>query len=414
MAEWDVIIVGAGIAGLSCAEELRSQGLELLVLESSNSPGGRIATDEYEGFLLDRGFQVFLTAYPEAKRLLNYAELKLKRFAPGALIWHDRKFHRFSDPWRKPGDLLATALSPVASTLDKVRIARFRRDTTTGDVARLYERPEMTTIEMLQQRGFSPVVIERFFRPFLGGIFLEQELNTSRRLCEFVFRMFSTGDAALPADGMQAIPMQLASRQPAGVLRLNSPVNEVREGVVQLSSGQQLTAKQIVVATDKPTAERLTGTSSNSEANRVVCMYFAADKPPIEEPILMLNGEGQGVVNNVCVPSQVASNYAPAGQSLISVTVLPESEQEPRVDVVLSQLREWFGSPVNSWRHLKTYSIRYALPRQFSPALEPVEKSPRLTTGIYCCGDYCDTASINGAMAAGRRAAAAVIEDLGQ
>ncbi|WDI41512.1 NAD(P)/FAD-dependent oxidoreductase [Bremerella sp. P1] len=411
MAEWDVIIVGAGIAGLTCAEELCSKGLKLLVLESSDSAGGRIATDEYEGFLLDRGFQVFLTAYPEAKRILNYPELKLNRFAPGALIWHDGKFRRFSDPWRKPGDLLATALSPVASAMDKIRIAKFRHDTTTADLRRLYKSPEITTIEMLQQRGFSPTVIERFFRPFLGGIFLEQDLNTSRRMCEFVFRMFSTGDAALPSDGMRAIPNQLASRLPEGVLRLNSPVKAVRAGGVELSSGLQLTAKHIVVATDEPTARKLTGNSPESEANRVVCMYFAADEPPIEEPILMLNGQGLGPINNVCVPSQLAANYAPPGQSLISVTALLKAKQEPQVDAVSSQLREWFGSTVYGWRHLRTYPIHYALPRQVAPALEPVEKSSRLSTGVYRCGDYCDTASINGAMASGRRAAEAVVND---
>lgn len=414
MAEWDVIIVGAGISGLTCAEELRSRGLKFLVLESGNTPGGRIATDEHQGFLLDRGFQVLLTAYPEAKRVLNYTDLELRCFTPGALVWFDGKFHRFTDPWRKPSDLLSTALSPVASTLDKVRIAKFRSETTKGDLTRLYERPDIPTIEMLQQRGFSPIVIERFFRPFLGGVFLDNELKTSRRLCEFVFRMFSNGDAALPANGMNAIPNQLASRLPEGALRFNSPVKEVREGVVELSSGEQLSAKQIVVATDEPSANRLMGNPTRDKANRVVCMYFAADKPPIDEPILMLNGEGRGPVNNVCVPSQVANNYAPKGQSLISVTSLPEADREPQVDTVLKQLREWFGSVVDDWRHLRTYPIHYALPQQVPPLVDPVEKNPRFATGIYRCGDYCDTASINGAMSSGRRAAEAMLDDLGK
>ncbi len=412
MNDWDVIIVGGGIAGLNCAQQLRSKDLKLLVLEAGDMPGGRIATDHHEGFLLDRGFQVFLTAYPEAKQVLDYDALKLKRFEPGALIWHDGAFRRLSDPWRQPRHLLTTALSPAASAMDKIRIAKLRHDTTSGDLAKLYDRPEISTLEMLQQRSFSPKVIERFFRPFLGGIFLENELNTSRRMCEFVFRMFSIGDAALPSEGMQAIPNQLASRLPDGALRLNAPVKEVRLGSVELASGEQLSTKHVVIATDQPTANRLIGTNGESEANRVVCMYFAADKPPIEEPILMLNGEGNGPVNNVCVPSQVAPSYAPAGQSLISVTTLPTDGGEPDVDQVLDQLRQWYGSSVDQWRHLRTYPIHYALPRQQPPALEPVEKDARVSEGIYRCGDYCDTASINGAMASGRRAAEAIIKDL--
>lgn len=130
--------------------------------------------------------------------------------------------------------------------MDKLRIAIFRHDTTTGDMPRLYKSPEITTVEMLEQRECSPIVVERFLRPFLGGIFLEQELNTSRRLCEVVFRMFSTGEAALLSDGMQTTPNQWASRLPEGVLRFNSPVKEVRTQVVELSSGQQLIAKEFV------------------------------------------------------------------------------------------------------------------------------------------------------------------------
>lgn len=411
MSDWDAIIVGAGIAGLTCAEEFCARDLKVLVLESDATPGGRIATDRHDGFLLDRGFQVFLTAYPEANRTLDYAKLELHRFEPGALIWHDGAFRRLSDPWRRPRHLLATAFSPVATLLDKLRMAKFRRDTTACDLEQLYERPETTTIEMLRQRGFSPTVVERFFRPFLGGVFLDPKLNTSSRLCEFVFRMFSSGDAALPAAGMQAIPQQLADRLPDGVLRLDTSVKAVNQGFVELASGELLTAKQIIVATEAPTAAKLTGDQPNGEANRVACVYFAADKPPIEEPILMLNGDGRGPVNNVCVPSQVAPTYAPPGQALISVTALQWTDTGTLAGEVLIQLREWFGPMVDSWRHLRTYPIECALPRQIPPALAPVGKSPRISTGVYRCGDYCDTASINGAMASGRRAAEAVLED---
>lgn len=412
MAQWDAIVVGAGMAGLTCADYLCSRGLNLLVLEAGEAAGGRIATDRLDGFLLDRGFQVFLTAYPEAQRTLDYAKLQLHRFEPGALIWHAGAFRRLSDPWRRPRHLLATALSPAGSFLDKLRIAKFRRDALAGDLSQLDERRATTTIEMLRQRGFSATVMERFFRPFLGGVFLDRELQTSSRLCEFVFRMFSSGDAALPADGMQAIPQQLADRLPAGVLRLHSPVKAVVQGRVELASGEQLSARQIIVATDAPAAARLTGEKRAGEANRVACVYFAADEPPWEEPILMLNGDGRGPVNNVCVPSQVAPAYAPPRQTLISVTALQWTDVDALTRDVLDQLREWFGSAVDAWRHLRTYPIEYALPRQTPAALARLGSSPRVAAGVYRCGDYCDTASINGAMASGRRAAETVMEDL--
>jgi phytoene dehydrogenase-like protein len=142
-------------------------------------------------------------------------------------------------------------------------------------------------------------------------------------------------------------------------------------------------------------------------------LYFAADEPPIREPILVLNGDGTGPINNFCVPSQVAPGYAPPGQSLISVTVLGEQADQHRlVEQVRDQLKEWFGPVVTTWRHLRTYSIQYALPSQRPSALEPVEKPTTLKDGLFICGDHCDTGSINGAMASGKRAAQAVLRTL--
>ncbi len=83
MSRPDVLIVGAGLSGLSCALWLHEGGLSVLVLEASDGIGGGVRTDEVEGFLLDRGFQVFLMAYPEAQRVLDYGALDFKPFYPG-------------------------------------------------------------------------------------------------------------------------------------------------------------------------------------------------------------------------------------------------------------------------------------------------------------------------------------------
>ena len=411
--ELDAIIVGGGLAGLVCARELYNAGLTFQLLEVSDQVGGRVRTDEVEGFLLDRGFQVFLTAYPEAKSILHYDQLNLCRFEPGALIRFGGKFFRLSDPWRRPHHALATALSRTATLTDKFRIASFRKHTTQGELSDVYSRTEQPTIELLRERGFSDVIIERFFRPFLGGVFLDRELQTSSRMCEFVFRMFSQGDAAVPEKGMGQIPKQLARHVPSNAIRTNTSVESIDGHEVTLSTGKRITARSIVIATAAPVARELLGDPHPADGRSVSCLYFAAPEPPLTEPILVLNGDGQGPINNLCVPSQVSPTYAPEGQSLVSTTVLGQhTDEHTVVNQVRSQLSEWFGPTAKTWRHLKTYNIEYALPAQPPPALDPVAKPTQFRAGVFVCGDHCDTGSINGAMASGRRAAESVIEEL--
>ena len=190
----DVVVIGAGLAGLTCALRLCEAGRTVRVIEAGDAVGGRVRTDRQDGFLLDRGFQVFLTSYPEAHRWLDYQALGLSSFRAGALVRYGGRFHRFVDPWRSPRDLLAVTLSPVASWMDKLKVARLRHQVCRGSLEALYQRPEQTTAQALRDAGFSDRIVERFFRPFLGGVFLDRELSTSSRMFEFVFRMFSLGE----------------------------------------------------------------------------------------------------------------------------------------------------------------------------------------------------------------------------
>ena len=282
-----------------------------------------------------------------------------------------------------------------------------------GSLEDQFARPETTSLGALNAAGFSELMIDRFFRPFLGGIFLDADLTTSSRMLYFVFRMFSSGMACLPAAGMEAIPRQIADRLHPGTVQLNSPVATVEPTKVRLCSGQEIDTQALVVASDGPSAARLLGTSEPVSGQGVTCLYFAATKPPVDRPILLLNGEGRGPINNLCVPTTVASDYGPAGQSLISVTVLGNpADANVLMAEVLDQLRDWFGTQVSTWRYLRTYSIPYALPSQPSQALNEPERSVRWKPGLYVCGDYRDNASIQGAMTSGRRVAEAVLEDL--
>ncbi len=380
-----VTIIGAGLAGLSCARELKANGIESVIFEVSDGIGGRVRTDDYQGFLLDRGFQVLLTAYPECRRLLDYDALKLKPFYPGAMVRFGGKFHHLADPWRHPADAVSSLGSPVGTFTDKLRIASLRTSVTSVALADIFNRPETTTAACLAKYGFSDKMVDRFFRPFFGGIFLERELTTSSRLFEFIFRMFSEGDTAVPSHGMQAIPLQLGHELD---VRLNSPMTELPSG-------------QVVIATDEPSASRLLGNPVSEESRSVYCSYFAAEEPPISDAILILNGDGAGPVNNCTVMSAVAPSYAPPGAALISVsTLMPTAEED-----IVVQLRDWFGIGVNRWQHLRTYSIPYAQPVQTT--YQP--RSPVVRPGVYRCGDYCESASLDGALASGRRAATDLI-----
>ncbi len=404
------------MSGLACALRLRERGVECLVLEGADAPGGRARTDRVDGFLLDRGFQVLLTAYPEVRRLFDLKALDLRRFEPGALIWYDGRFHRLADPWRRPWKALAGLFNPVGGLADKLRVADVRRRVRLGTLEELFQREQASTLDYLRGAGFGEAMIERFFRPFLGGIFLEPELATSSRVFEFVFRMFAEGDAAVPGAGMGELARQLAGRLPGDALRTGARVERVEEGTVTLASGERIRADAVVVATDGPEAGSLVEEAENPPGRAVTCLYFAADCDPMAEPVLVLNGEGPGAgpVNNLAVMNRVAPGYAPEGSALVSATVLgdPEADDDALEASVRGHLTRWFGNDVAGWRHLRTYRIFHALPDQSPDTLEPVVRPVRVRSRLFVCGDHRETGSLQGALSAGRRAADAVAGSL--
>ena len=410
----DVIVIGAGLAGLCCARRLQEHGLAPLVLDGSDGVGGRVRTDRVDGFLLDRGFQVLLTAYPTARATLDYTALDLRPFHPGALVRWGERFHRVADPWRHPLEAFGTVFGPVGSLADKLRVAALRRHVLRGSLREIFQRPERTTIAALREMGFSDSMVDRFFRPFLGGVLLDPRLETSSHMFEFVFRMFASGDVVLPAWGMGAIPQQLAAGLPAEAVRTGAAVATLAADGVRLQSGECLSAGAVVVATDGSEAGRLLGGQWARGWNATTCVYFAADTSPVDEPILVLNGEGSGPASNLCVPSVVAPSYAPAGAALISVNIPGDvrEHESALVDAVRDQLAGWFGAGVNRWRHLRTYRIPHAQPGQAPPVLAQLERPVRVRDNLYACGDHLDTSSIEGAMRSGQRAADAVAYDL--
>lgn len=409
-----VIVVGAGLSGLCCAKRLNAAGVACTVLEAADHVGGRVATDEVDGFLLDRGFQVLLTAYPEAREVLDYDKLNLKAYEPGAMIRIGSSFDVISDPWRSPGRLIKTALSKVGSLGDKLKIQTLRRQSRVGTLDDVFNAPEQTTLQSLKEYGFSDQMIQRFFKPFLGGVFLDSDLETSSRMLHFVFRMFSDGLAAVPEKGMQAIPMQLADSLPDGSVQLKHSVSSISANSVTLSTGEVVNGKAVVLATDGATAASLVEElPTGRKDRRVRCLYFSSDEAPISDRMLVLNGNGQGPINNLSVPSQVSRSCVPANKHLISVTTLDDSIPSNDVEsVVRDQLQEWFGTVVTNWKHLRTYDIPHALPNHSVPAFNPTWQPEKLNNGVYVCGDYRSQGSIQGAMVSGRLTAESVIASL--
>lgn len=407
----DVLIVGGGLAGLACAFELNSRGIPFLLLESSDRLGGRVRTDLVDGFLLDRGFQVLLTAYPEAKYFLDYGSLSLRNFEPGALVRWNGRFHHAADPTRVPLAAIETLLAPIGSFLDEVKTAALAARLSFRSVPAILAEPESSTLAYLRHAAISYHMINRFYRPFFGGIFLEDALDTSSRKFEFTFHMFARGHAALPAQGMEAIPRQMAAKFPPDSVRLNTRVASVKGNSVTLEDGEVLDAKATVIATDVNTADRLLSRTVERGFGKTSCFYFAADVAPELKPVLLLNGEGKGPINNMCFPSNVQPGYAPAGKALISVSTVGSKFEAAEADV-RAQLEQWFGPQVQEWKTLAHYSLPEAVPLQ-SPKNGGISIcESKIAPSLYVAGDWCDVASSNGALASGRRAAEAIAAQL--
>ncbi len=402
----ETVVIGAGLAGLACARQLQSAGRSFVICEAADRVGGRVATDLCSGFRLDRGFQVLLTSYPEARRLLDYQALDLRRFYPGALVRHGGKFHRVADPFRHPIDAIRGTFNPIGSLADKLRVGRLRLSGFNFS----HHASELSSLQALQAEGFSASMIERFFRPFLGGVFLENQLDTTVRKLEFVMQNFARGDTAIPALGMAEIPRQVAAALPSNSIRLNTRVAAISDQGVRLENGELLDCKSVVIATDLKGANRLSGRdNAPAESNGVTCLYFSAPVAPANEPILFLNGEGTGPINNLTVLSAVSPEYAPPGRHLISISVVdPEFAGAPDLEEqVRRQLNEWFGMSAKEWILLRVDRIPDAVPSQRMAD----DKPPRVRKGVYQCGDHCGIASIDTALASGTAAAMAVMVD---
>jgi len=365
----DVIIIGAGLAGLACARRLAQENIPFVVLEADQKIGGRLNTEYLDGYILNRGFQVLQTAYPEARKVLDYEELELKAFLPGAMVRIDGKFFRLADPTRRFRELFSTLTAPIGTMMDRMRILRLAWLLWRSKVSDIFNAPELPTIEFLRKQGFSEKIIQRFFKPFFAGICLDADIRASSRIFCYIFRIFAMGDVALPANGMVAIAQQLAKPMAPEQIRTNARVKSVYKDEVVLDSGEKLSGRAVVVATEGPETARLCQSSTSVGSCGEACIYYSARRAPIADPYLVLNAEPNKLINSFTIPSRMAPNYAPPGRELISVVVLgnPSIDDATVEKKVRQELMEWFGPIVEDWQHLRTQRIIHALPDQRPP-----------------------------------------------
>jgi phytoene dehydrogenase-like protein len=420
-----ILIIGAGLAGLTCAKELIAAGQQVLVLESETHVGGRVRTDVTEdGYRLDAGFQVLFTAYPAVKRHLNLEALKPRRFDPGAILVKDGKRFEIADPIREPGQLVSGLLNPLIPLTDKLRVLNLTRQVTGLSTADIFsgkgepQGQDESIEDYLWQLGFSENgFIDNFVRPFYGGILLDRSLASSARIFQFTFKMLATGETIIPAEGMQRIPAQLAATLPKNTLRLAAHVRELLiednkvQGVV-LSGGETITAEQVVIATDSATAANLTGLDLPTKPMGSVCLYFAGDESLYPQKKILLNANADAFVNNAVQITNIAPTYAPPHKHLLSVTVLdnPQERDAGLAQRCLFELGQWFPDHnLARWKFLKAFHIPFSQFAQPPGIYDRLPGNRTAIAGLFLAGEYTKSSSIQGAMHSGEDAAKTIV-----
>lgn len=408
MEQEKIYIVGAGLSGLIAALELEKSGFSPIILESSDRIGGRLKTDEVDGFLLDHGFQVLNSAYPEAKKYLDFQALKLKTFDPGAVIFEGKDSYIITDPMRNPLKIVGMAFSKVGTFLDKVKMFTLTQELKKKTNEAIFNEPTIPTHQYLRDYGFSDQIIDNFFKPFFRGIFLEKHLNTSSRMFEFVFKMFALGNAAVPEKGMAEIPEMIRRQLTKTQIFFNSTVEKVEGKTIFMDKGKSLEADRIIIAVQPDKVmKQLQGQFSPS--HQVINLYFTTLKSFFARPMIGLL-PGDHLVNNIVFMDDVSKAYSVNGRALLSVSVL-ESDlgEKDLVKAVQAELESISGIKAEYFKFVKAYHISYALPNLDDLKYSIPFSECKITDHVFLAGDYLLNGSINAAMTSGRIAAESVV-----
>ena len=408
--EIKIHIIGGGVSGLIAARVLEDHGYSPSVIEATDRVGGRLKTDVVEGYQLDHGFQVLLTAYPAAHKYLDYKALDLQQFLPGASIFKNGAQKIIGDPLRDMSVLFSTLFAGIGTFSDKIKILKLNKRLKEKTIAKIFSEKEQSTLAYLTGLGFSLDMIDTFFEPFFSGIFLETKLETSSRMFEFVYKMFGEGYATLPKAGIEAIPKQLLQNLNQTTFKYNTKVEAVKEGEITLTNGERLKSDFTIVATE---ASTLIKNLKNQAIEWKSCdtFYFETENRAIKKPLIGLVPKHGSLINNIFYHTSLETT-AKAKKELLSVTVVDRKNLKDAelLEQVKRELKDVCG--IDSVKFIKQYTIPMALPNLAELHYESAPQETRLTAGVFLAGDTQLNGSLNAAILSGESAALGVLEAL--
>ncbi|MFC9648331.1 MULTISPECIES: NAD(P)/FAD-dependent oxidoreductase [unclassified Streptomyces] len=414
----DVVIIGAGLAGLAAAHHLTSAGVRVSVLEAAPHVGGRMATDRVDGFRLDRGGRLLTTSYPELLRTPGLEGAALRMFSPGVVVHSDGRNYRTGAVGSARSALtVARALAsaprpPLGGAVDQARLGAALARLAATPTTRLLARPERTALEALSVRGLPVRTVNAFVRPLLSALLCDPELTTSSRCADLALRAFARGRLCVTAGGSSVLPDLLARTLPEGTVRTDVCVTDASISGVTTKEHGEITCRSLVVATGARAAAELLPGLRVPDFHAVTVLHHTAPAAPLADPALLLDADRSGPVAHTAVMSAVDPSRAPEGRVLISSSVLGPPPPAAVLDrTVRAQLARLYGTPTDDWELLAVHHDPEAVPAM--PPPHDLRRPVRLLSGLYVCGDHRDTNTVQGALFSGRRAAHAVLRDLG-
>lgn len=398
-----IYIIGAGISGLIAAYELEQAGYSPVVLEKADAVGGRVRTVEKNGYHLDLGFQVLLSAYPLANKYLDFDALRLRRLESGSQIYVDGRRFLIGDALRNIRLLAPTLLADIGSLTDKVKVLALSRRLKKKSLGAIFDSPETSTLEYLRSQGFSEKIIDRFFRPFFSGIFLEPELRTSSRMFEFVYKMFGEGYATIPEQGIGAISKQLKKKLKTTQFQFGQEVKQVTNERITLGNGQELIHNGVIITAN---ASALVSNMNDQavEWKSCTCLYFEVERTNIPEGTIALVADKGKLSNNLYAYKDAS------GKQLLSVTTLKHAGKtnEELTQAIEAEVKEYCG--IQQIKHIANFRISEALPDLTHLKMTTSPSESQLTDHIFLAGDVLFNGSLNAAMESGRLAALGLLE----
>ena len=394
----DIIILGAGPAGLACALKCQQLGREYLLIEGSNRIGGRLGSLYEDGYIFDLGFQVYNSAYVNTNRLLDLDELNLKYFKPGAAVHYGNSFQIVSDPLRDISKVFSTIFSNITTVSDKLKILSLKNSLSNYNIEE-DKTDDITTLRFLKQYGFSEKMIDNFFIPFFSGIFHEKTLDTSSKFFKYVFSNFNNGLASLPEKGMQVIPEQLMSKIDIEHVMMEKTAINLDDGnKVIFDDGDIIKGENIILTGESTSLAEKT----KYEYNEVNTIYFTTENEIENGDYIHLYPEDD-LINNIAIPSSISSAYSNGHSHLISITILEyDCSDIELIKKIRKRLSNYYGGEPGSYDFLRTFSISKATIKQ---PVGHFERKKIVKNGLIIAGEQATNGSIEGAIISGLNAA---------